>query len=153
MRFIGLFPIHYSNIYGLALRGDGDESDSNYIQLLQLRGEDDPKVLEWLKCRNEKYTCSESQDEMLQIMALSILRDLVHRIKSSVFYSIMTDETADASNREQIVIVIRHVSDDLVPHEEFTGLAKVPSIDANTVTETTEDSLLRMNLSLKNCRG
>eukprot|EP00731_Ephydatia_muelleri_P003599 Em0001g3599a len=110
----------------------------------QLRGEDDPKVLEWLKCRNEKYTCSESQDEMLQIMALSILRDLVHRIKSSVFYSIMTDETADASNREQIVIVIRHVSDDLVPHEEFTGLAKVPSIDANTVTETTEDSLLRV---------
>ena len=90
---------------------------------------------------------------MLQIMALSILRDLVHRIKSSVFYSIMADETADASNREQIVIVIRHVSDELVPHEEFTGLAKVPSIDANTVKETTEDSLLRMNLSLKNCRG
>ena len=38
-------------------------------------------------------------------------------------------------------------------HEEFTGLAKVPSIDANTLTETIEDSLLRMNLSLKNCRG
>ena len=42
---------------GLALHGDSDESDSNYIQLLQLRGEDDPKVLEWLKRRNEKYTC------------------------------------------------------------------------------------------------
>ena len=96
------------------MRGDGDESDSNYIQLLQLRGEDDPKVLEWLKRRNEKYTCSDSKDEMLKIMALSVLRDLAHRIKSSVFYSIMADETTDASNREQIVIVIRHVSDDLV---------------------------------------
>ena len=51
------------------------------------------------------------------------------------------------------MIVIRYVSDDLVPHEEFTGLAKVPLIDANTLTETIEDSLLRMNLSLKNCRG
>ena len=86
-------------------------------------------------------------------MALSILRDLDHRIKSSVLYSIMADETTDASNCEQIVIVIRHISDDLVPQEEFTGLAKVPSIDANTLTETIEDSLLRVNLSLKNCRG
>ena len=39
----------------LALRGDGDESNSNYMQLLQLRGEDNPKVLEWLKHKNEKY--------------------------------------------------------------------------------------------------
>ena len=51
------------------------------------------------------------------------------------------------------MIVIRHVSDDLVPHEELTGLAKVPSIDANTLTETIEDSLVRMNLSLNKCRG
>ena len=60
---------------GLALRGDGDESDNNYIQLLQLRDEDDPKVLECMKRRNEKYTCSDSQDEMLKIMALSILEE------------------------------------------------------------------------------
>lgn len=57
------------------------ESDSNYMQLLQLRGEDDPKVLEWLKRKNEKYTCSDSQDEMMKIIALSILRDLAHTIK------------------------------------------------------------------------
>ena len=36
---------------------------------------------------------------MVKIMALSILRDLAHRIKISVFYSIMADETADAPNR------------------------------------------------------
>ena len=29
----------------LPLRGDGDESDSNYMQLLKLRGEDDARVL------------------------------------------------------------------------------------------------------------
>ena len=81
--------------------------------------------------------------QMLKIMASSFLRDLACRIKSSVFHSIMADETTDASNHEQIVIVIRHVSDDSVPQEEFTGLAKVLSIDANTLTE----SLLRMNLS------
>ena len=66
---------------GLALRGDGDESDSNYMQL---RGEDDPKVLEWLKRKNEKYTCSDSQDKMLKVMALSILRDLALKIDNAI---------------------------------------------------------------------
>ena len=40
------------NIY--ILRGDGDESDSNFIQLLRLRGEDDPKVIEWMQNRANK---------------------------------------------------------------------------------------------------
>ncbi|KAL5005694.1 hypothetical protein ScPMuIL_016852 [Solemya velum] len=31
----------------LALRGDGDETDVNFNQLLKLRGEDDPKKLDW----------------------------------------------------------------------------------------------------------
>ena len=36
---------------GLALRGDGDEKDSNFIQLLQLRAIDDPNISATL----EKY--------------------------------------------------------------------------------------------------
>jgi len=51
------------------------------------------------------------------------------------------------------MFVIRHVSEDLVPHEEFIGLSKVPTIDANTLTETIEDCLVRLNLSLNTCRG
>ena len=34
---------------GLPLQGDGDELDSNYMQLLKLCGEHDSRVLEWLK--------------------------------------------------------------------------------------------------------
>ena len=33
---------------GSAIRGHGDETDSNYYQLLKLRGEDDEKVINWL---------------------------------------------------------------------------------------------------------
>lgn len=138
---------------GLAIRGDGDESDGNYIQLLKLRGEDDSRVLDWLKRKNERYTCADVQNEMLKIMALSILRNSAQNIKNSVFYSIMADETADVSNREQVVIVLRHVDDNLIAHEEFIGLSKVPSIDADTLTKTIEDCLIRMNLSMNNCHG
>ena len=31
------------------IRGHGDETESNFIQLLKLRSEDDPRVEAWLK--------------------------------------------------------------------------------------------------------
>ena len=107
----------------------------------------------WLKHKNEKYTCAEVQNEMLQIMALSILRDISQNIKNYVYYSIMADETTDVSNREQCVLVFRDVGDDLVAHEDFIGFYKVDSIDSDTLTKTIEDCLLRMNLLLNNCHG
>lgn len=148
-----LSSLRFLGRQGLPIRGHGDEADGNYIQLLTLRGEDDSLVLDWLKRKNEKYTCAEVQNGMLRIMALSILRDIAQNIRNSVFYSIMADETTDVSNREQCVLVLRHVDDDLVAHEKFIGLYKVDSIDSDTLTKTIEDCLLRMNLSLNNCRG
>ena len=90
-----LSSLRFLGRQGQPIRGDGDESDGNYIQLLTLRGEDDSRTLDWLKRKNEKYTCAEVQNKMLQIMALSILRDISQNIKNSVYYSNMADETTD----------------------------------------------------------
>ena len=79
---------------------------------------------------------------MLQIMALSILRDIAHNIRNSAYQLIMADKTTDVSNREQCVLVLRHVDGDLVAHEEFIGLYKVDSLDSNALTKTIEDCLL-----------
>jgi hypothetical protein len=65
----------------------------------------------------------------------------------------MVDETTDQSNHEQVVIVIRHVDRDLNVHEDFTGLCKVPSINATTLTNVILDTPMRMNISLNKCRG
>ena len=138
---------------GLALRGDGDESDSNFIQIIKLRGEDDSKLLEWMKKRTNKYTSAEMQNEMLQVIALRILREIAQDIRNSTFFSIMADETTDKSNREQVVIVIRHVDENLLVHEEFIGLSMVESLDATTLTGVIKDCLLRMNVALNKCRG
>ena len=148
-----LSSIRFLARQGISLRGDGDESDGNYTQILKARGEDDSRIIEWLKRKNDKYTCGDAQNEMIQIMALSILRDIAQNIRNSVFYSIMADETTDLSNREQFVLVLRHVDEKLVANEEFIGLNKVDSIDSDTLTTSIEDCLLRMNLSVNNCRG
>ena len=60
---------------GLALRGHED-SESNFHQLLLLRGNDIKPITEWLKKRSNKYTSHEIQNECLQILSLHILRDL-----------------------------------------------------------------------------
>ena len=61
---------------GLALRGDGaGEPDSNFIQLLQLRAQDESngKLVGWMKRKSNKYISHDIQNEILQVMALRVL--------------------------------------------------------------------------------
>ena len=69
------------------------------------------------------------------------------------FFCIMIDETTDASNVEQVVLVFRWVDDNLAVHEEFIGLYQSDSIDAKSLVAIIRDTLLRMNLKIENCRG
>ena len=117
-----------------AIRGDGNEVDSNFMQLFKLCGEDNPKIHEWmLKCAN-MYTSHEMQNDMLKVMAQMVLRKITHKLHNASFYCIMADETTDASNREQVVIILRYVGDsDFSVHEEFIELYSVPSIDSDTL--------------------
>ena len=79
---------------GCAIRGDQNESDSNFTQLLKLREEDDPKLSQWVKRKSSK---SDMQNEMLEVMAL---RDIASCLQNATFFTIMVDETVDSSNRE-----------------------------------------------------
>ena len=70
---------------GLSLRGDGDELQSNFYQLMLLLGQQCPEILSFSEKKQLKYTSHEIQNEILSIMAQAILRRLVWRIQSSVF--------------------------------------------------------------------
>ena len=61
------------------------------------------------------------QNEILQIMALQILRELAASIQSTEF-TIMVDETTDVTITEQVVIVLCWVDQSLEVHEDFFGL-------------------------------
>ena len=127
-----LSSIKYLARQGLPLRGDGDDSTSNFYQLMRLRGEDHPEIFTFLEKKQLKYTSHEIQNEMLSIMAQRILRGIVKQIQSSTFFSLMVDETTDVSNREQVVLVFRRVADNLTVHEDFFGLYQTDTIDAKS---------------------
>ncbi len=145
--------IRYLGRQGLPLRGRGTEEDSNYIQLLRLRGEDDHRVIHWLQKKTDKYTSGEAQNELLKTMAHQVLRKISNNLQGTNFLTVMADETTDISNREQVVICLRWVSETLDVHEEFVGLHMVDSVDANTRVKVIKDTLLRFNLSLSRIRG
>jgi len=55
---------------GLPLLQQGDgEDDSNYNQLLRLRGLDDNRVFDWIKRKSDKYISPDVQNEMLEVMS------------------------------------------------------------------------------------
>ncbi len=65
--------IRYLARQGLPLRGDGSEEDGNFLQLLQLKGEDDAGLLEWMKRKVNRYTSHDIQNDVLKVMATNIL--------------------------------------------------------------------------------
>ena len=98
--------IRYLARQGLALRGDGDEDDGNFLQLLKLKGEDDPAMLEWVKRKVNKYTSHEIQNDIVKVMAMHVLRNVATCLQQSPFLTLMMDETTDVTNKEQTTIVI-----------------------------------------------
>ena len=94
---------------GLPVRDDGTESNSNFMQLLHLRAEDNPGIVEWLKRENETYISKDIRNEMIELMSHACLREIATQLRSSSYLTLMANETTDSSNKEQLVIVFRHV--------------------------------------------
>ena len=140
---------------GLALRGDGDEFNSNFIQLLRLNGLNcgDVDVESWLAKKTNKYTSPDVQNECLELISLHILREVSKNIAAASCYSVMADECTDCSNKEQFTVNIRWVDQQLRDHENFIGLYKVDTIDADSLVFAIRDVLLRMNVNITNCHG
>ena len=85
-----------------------------------------------MKKKTNKYTSPEIQNEMLQIMALNISKN-ASNIQDTSYFTLMTDESTDSSNKEQFVICLRWVDDEFEVPEEFIGLYEVDNLTACTL--------------------
>ena len=65
----------------------------------------------------------------------------------------MADETADVSNKEQLVICIRWVDESFVVHEDFIGMHPLERTTADQVAAVLKNTLLRMNVNIQRARG
>ena len=94
------------------------------MQILKLLAEEDKVFTEWIEKKTSKYISHDVQNEILELLALSILREVTAKIRNSNFYALMMDETRDVSNKEQLVLGLRWVEwleNEIAIHEDFIG--------------------------------
>ena len=145
--------IQYLARQGIPLWGDGEEKDSNLCQLLAFKTKNGPELKEWLQQKTNKYVAPVIQIELLQVMSNLVLREMLTKIKSADFYSIMADKTSDSSNAEQLVICLLWVDNNLETHEDFLGLYSLSDLRADTMTNAIKDVFLRFDLPFSKVRG
>ena len=115
-----------------------------------MRAEGDPNFQKWVLKETNRFTSLAIQNEILKDMAMYILRSIVKNIKKSRYYSIMADEATNIINKEQFVICIRWVDNNLNANEEFIGLLVT---NAKTLAFILKDVVLRLGLDTARLRG
>ena len=109
----------------MPLRGNwnletGSEENYNFYQSLKLRAEENSEILDWLRRKDDKYTSPVIQNEILEAIALCMLRKISENIHNATFFTIMADEAADISNKESVCI--RWVDENFSVHEDFIAM-------------------------------
>ena len=123
------------------------------MQFLHLHTEDNQQLVPWLQRKSDKYTSPEIQNEIMGIMVKCILRDVAASIKQANYFTLMADEVTDVVNKEQVAICIRSVNEEFEANEDFVGKYNVEYIKTDTITQVLKDVLIRLNLSINDCRG
>ena len=93
------------------------------------------------------------QNEMLQVLALGIFKEISSSILEAKFYTVMADESADVSNEEQVVICIRWIDDNLIAHEDFVSLKPVAKCTSEMIVNVIKETINQMRLKVSNLRG
>ncbi|XP_066910501.1 zinc finger MYM-type protein 1-like [Clytia hemisphaerica] len=144
--------LRYLARQGIALQGD--DGNDNFTQLLHLVGISDENLMKHLDGKiGSKYTHSDVQNELLNIMATLTLLEKLKDIDERRFFSMIADEGTDISNKEQLSFCLRTVDENLEAYEDFIGFHQLENIKSDVIVRVIKDILLRLNLSLENCRG
>ena len=89
-----------------------------------------------------KYVHITIQNEMVQIMALRVLREVAENIHDVNFHSITCDEANDIKNVSELVVCLRWVDDELQAHDEFISLKNMSNTNVDSIVRELKDNLL-----------
>lgn len=141
----------------LSLRGDYDYNENEernlFLNLFNFSIKKDAKLAEIVKIipQNAKYTSSEIQNELIDIMAKYVQQQVVDDINNSdvSFYTLLEDGTTDKNYRENISICIRYIKNGEVV-ESLLTIQTISALDAKSFTQLTLKILRDCGIKLEN---
>ncbi|KAH9379775.1 hypothetical protein HPB48_020417 [Haemaphysalis longicornis] len=132
---------------GQALQGQ-TKDDGNLLDLLDERSQDVPALKKWLEQR-DKWLSSDIQNELIEIMAHTVQRDIIKDIQCSPFYGIIADGTTVVTGNDQFTFCVRWVDGiTLEVREEFLGMYNAPDSRAETLYKAVRDMIFASGLGL-----
>lgn len=130
--------------------GGESENEGNFLAILNLIAKHDPFIDERLAAQgNAKYTSHQIQNEMLQVLANMVQKQIVAEVKESEVFSVLADETKDLQKKEQMSLVLRYYYSGAV-HESFLHFQSAESLDAEGLTKMIVGCLERHGLDYRN---
>ena len=100
----------------------------------------------------EKYTSSNIQKELLNILANKVRNKIREEVGDAKF-CILVDEALDESNKEQMAIILRYVDCKGFVRERFFQVVGVDDTNASTLKKEICNVLSHYNLLVENLRG
>ncbi|KAF3837142.1 hypothetical protein F7725_004606 [Dissostichus mawsoni] len=143
VRFIGSL--------GLSLRGHNNR-DGVLWKLMMERTFTLPTCREWLQ-RRDNWMSDTVQNEILEIFAHAVQREIVSEAREHSFYGLTADATTDISTSEQFSITLQYVDSKLEAVNAFLGFYSAPDSTGETLFSCIKDVFLRLHLPLERLRG
>lgn len=165
--------------HGLAVRGhrddglppltddsynDEDSEDSllnlgNFKSLVLFRAMTDDILRAHLVNRSSNYALYIShtaQADMMKVMLMSLQHDIIAEATDQVgkfIYALSADEVTDASNTEQLAIVLRTAGRGGIVHERLLEYIDLESLTGLSVSRAIVDCLSRHDINITDCRA
>ncbi|XP_070668833.1 uncharacterized protein [Malus domestica] len=144
---------------GLAFRGHDESLKSsnrgNYIELMQFLADHNEKVRKVVfenGPKNLKYTSFDIQKDLVRACAIETINAITKDMEGT-FFSLLVDGSRDASNKEQMAVVLRYVNKKGEAIEKFLGVQHVSSTTSSSLEEAIERLFATTNLSVSKLRG
>lgn len=159
-----LHIIKYLATHNQAFRGhretlEDDDSSGNFLDLAKLIARFDPVLKNHLDQFKRKkirshYLGPKVQNELIQLMAMNVKKEITDRLKKNKYYAVILDCTRDISRVEQMSIILRFYSKETAKIEEhFVGFVAVEKTTGESLTDEIIQELANLNISLEDCRG
>lgn len=104
--------------------------------------------------KNAQYTSPRIQNELIHLCGGVIKDMIVKDIKEAQAYSILADESADISGKEQLSVGIRFFDEKKgLVREEFLGYVELEAMDAKTIANCIDDFIENCELDPMKCVG
>ncbi|CAG9832703.1 unnamed protein product [Diabrotica balteata] len=162
--------VQYLAGQNLAFRGDStnlyETNNGNFLKLVDKIAKFDPIMMEHLSnirrskelCQNmPHYLSNHFQNELIHLLSRNIQKEILSCLRAAKYYSIILDESPDASHVEQLTVIIRFVycsPYEVEIREHFLGFFKVLNTTGEELFNFLKEEILsKFEIILDDMRG